>query len=144
MIRDNIQQAIFENLKAGKTTEVKVLRFILSQIKYAEIEKKGDLADSETVELLRKEVKKRKEAIELFKKGERSDLVQDETHQIKVIEQYLPQMISADELEKIVDETIAQNPDEKIIGKIIGLVISQVKGRADGQQVANLVREKLK
>lgn len=142
MIKNDIQLAINSALKAGNKTELNALRFVISQVQYEEIAKQKELTDEEVVSLMQKEVKKRKEANEMFKKGNRNDLVIDEEAQIAVIQKYLPQQLSEVELEKIVTDTIAQTAD-KNIGKIIGLVMAKVKGKTDGSAVANLVRQKL-
>lgn len=143
MIKDDIQQRIFIALKEGKKTELKVLRYISSQIKYEEINKQKELTDEEVIALLQKEVKKRQEAILLFKKAGRSELVEDEEEQIVVIKRYLPRQLSNDELSKIVDEVISSSPDLGNVGKIIGLVMAKVKGQTDGAVVAGLVKQKL-
>lgn len=132
-----------EALKAGRKTELKVLRFTLSQIKYEEIDKHKDLEDREVIDLLRKELKKRKEAIELFKKGQRNDLVEDEEQQLKIIQKYLPQELPENDLLKIIDDVINDAADVSNPGRIIGAVIAKVKGQADGSAVARLVKEKL-
>jgi uncharacterized protein YqeY len=143
MLKNDIQNTVNNYLKARKTLEVKVLRFILSEIKYAEIEKQKELTDTEVISLLQKEIKKRREAIEMFKKGNRSDLVTDEKAQMAVIMKFLPKALSKEELEKIVDEVFSTLGEEKNMGKIIGLVMAKVKGKADGSVVASLVRQKL-
>lgn len=130
-------------LKKGLKGEVKVLRFILSEIKYEEIDKQKELNNEETVDLLRKELKKRKEAIVLFKKGQRNDLVEDEERQLKIIERYLPQELSENELLKIINDVIKDAGDTSNPGRIIGMVIAKVKGQADGSTVAKLVKDKL-
>lgn len=143
MIKDDIQKAILTNLKAGKATEVKVLRFILSELKYAEINSGRELTDAETINVLSKELKKRKEAIEMFRKGGRNDLVEDEESQLSVIESYLPEQLSNEEIKKIVDAEVAAAGPNPQMGKVIGAVMAETKGRADGGLVAKLVREKL-
>lgn len=143
MLKDDIQQAVFANLKEKKATEVKVLRFVLSEIQYAEIAKQKDLTDEEVITLLQKETKKRKEAIEMFKKGKRDDLVADEEKQIIIIEKYLPKQMPQEEVERIVDAVLAGTNDKSNTGKLIGLVMAQVKGKTDGGIVAQLVRQKL-
>lgn len=143
MIKQDIQSAINTALKMGKQIDLKALRFVLSQINYEEIAKQKELTDEEVISLLRKEIKKRKEATELFKKGEREDLVTDEEAQIVVIQKFLPQQLSEEELGKIIDDVIASVGEEKNIGKIIGLVMGKVKGKADGPVVSSLVRQKL-
>lgn len=143
MLRDDIQKDVISSLKAGKTADVKVLRFIMSEIKYAEIEKGNQLTDGEVVNVLQKEVKKRKEAIEMFRKGQRNDLVKDEEQQLIIIGRYLPGQISEKELNDIIDRIIISLDDKRNIGRIIGTVIAKVKGRTDGSVVARLVRQKL-
>lgn len=143
MIKNDIQETINNALKAGNKTALSALRFIMSQIKYEEIDKQKELTDEEVVSLMQKEIKKRKEAIEMFKKGNRDDLVRDEESQIAVIQKYLPQQLSEEELNKIVGEVIASLGEEKNMGKIIGLVMGKAKGRADGSIIAKLVKQKL-
>ncbi len=143
MIKEDIQQAINSALKAGNKTELNALRFVMSQIKYEEIAKQKELADEEVITLMQKEIKKRKEAIELFKKGNRDDLVTDEEAQIMSIQKFLPQQLSEKELSNIIDEVMVSVGEDKNIGKIIGLTMSQVKGKADGVTVSSLVKQKL-
>ncbi len=143
MIKEEIQKRILVSLKEKKETEQKVLRFILSEIKYSEINKQKDLTDEEVIGLLQKEVKKRNESIDMFQKGGRQELVVDEQKQIKIIEEYLPKQMSNEELSKIVDEIIAKTEDKSNMGKLIGMVILRVKGKADGNRVASLVKAKM-
>lgn len=143
MLKDEIQNAINYALKERNKTELKVLRFVLSQIKYEEIDKQKELSDGETVAVLQKEVKKRNDAIEMFKKGRRPELVEDEQNQVKVIERYLPKQMGDEEMNKIIEETIKTLDDKSNIGKTIGLVMAKLKGRADGGKVARLVKQKL-
>lgn len=143
MIKNDIQQAINSALKAGNKIELNPLRFVMSQIKYEEIDKQKELTDEEVMSLMQKEIKKRKEAVEMFKKGNRDDLVKDEELQIIVIQKYLPRQLSEEELNKTIDEVIASLGEEKNTGKIIGLVIGKAKGRTDGSTIAKLVKQKL-
>lgn len=143
MIKDDIQAAINNSLKEGRKVDLKALRFVMSQIKYEEIAKQKELTDEEVVSLMQKEIKKRKEAIELFKKGNRDDLVTDEEAQIVAIQKFLPQQLSETELNRIIDEVLSSLGEEKNIGKVIGVVMAKVKGKADGSMVANLIKQKL-
>jgi uncharacterized protein YqeY len=143
MIKEDIQKAILISLKGRKETELKVLRFILSEIKYAEINKQKDLTDEEVISLLQKEVKKRNESIDMFQKGGRQELVVDEQKQIKIIEEYLPKQMSNEELSKIVDKIFAITEDKTNMGKLIGMVMGRVKGKADGNKVALLVKDRM-
>ncbi len=143
MLKDEIQNAINKALKERNKTELKVLRFVLSQIQYEEIDKRKELSDGETVAVLQKEVKKRNDAIEMFKKGERPELVEDEQNQVKIIERYLPKQMGDEEINRIIEETIITLDDKSNIGKAIGFVMAKLKGRADGGKVARLVKQKL-
>ena len=143
MIKNDIEQSIIKALKERNTSELKVLRFVLSEIKYAEINQQKDLFDEEVSSILQKELKKRKEAIELFKKVDKNDLVKDEEKQLTVIQRYLPAQMAEEELNQIIDQTLSGLTDTSNAGKIIGLVVSQTKGRADGSLVATLIKQKL-
>lgn len=142
MLKEEIQKEVIANLKAKKELHVRVLRFILSEINYEEIKKQKALTGEEIVALLKKEIKKRKEAIELFKKGKRDDLVKEEEAQITIIKKYVPEGLPLEELKKIVDETISSS-EVSHVGQVIGLVIRKVNGQADGETIAKLVQEKL-
>lgn len=143
MLKDEIQNAMNYALKERNETELKVLRFVLSQIKYEEIDKQKELTDEEITAVLQKEVKKRNDAIEMFKKGGRPELVEDEEKQVKVIERYLPKQMDDEEINKIIEETIKTLDDKSNIGKTIGLVMAKLKGQASGGKVAQLVKQKL-
>ena len=143
MIIDDIAKEILLSLKAGKTTDVKVLRCLLSLIKYAQIDKKEPLTDRETELLLRKEIKKRNEAIQMFKKGKRDDLVNDEEEQLEIIARYLPPTMNMDNLEKAVEKILNTIPDKTNIGRATGMVIHELNGKAEGSLIAEIVRAKL-
>lgn len=143
MIKEKIKSDLIAAMKSRNELEVRVLRFVLSQINYAEIDKKRELKDEEVVTELYKEQKKRKEAIVLFKKGKRNDLVTDEENQLKVLSRYLPAQLSEDELGKIVEQVVISAADTSNPGKMIGLVMGRIKGQADGSVVARLVKEKI-
>ena len=144
MIKEEIQKAVINAMKGKRALKLKALRFVLSLIQYEEINKQKKLTEDETVSVLRKEIKKRKEAIELFKKGNRQELVVDEEAQIKIIERYLPQQMSDADLEKVVESVLATSEKSMAnMGKLIGAVMEKVKGQADGAKVAFLVKKKI-
>ncbi len=140
-IKTDLNQA----LKKKETVRVSVLRFLLSALHNKEIEKKGELTDEEVVSVIQKQIKLRKEAIENYQKGKRDDLAKKEREEKEILSNYLPQMISSEELEKIISDLIkktnAKGPQD--FGKVMGEVMKQVKGKADGSEVARLVKEKL-
>jgi uncharacterized protein YqeY len=143
MIKEKIQKEILVSLKQKKETDLKVLRFLLSSINYAEIAKGKALTDEEIISLFQKELKKRKEAIEMFKKAKRMEIVADEEKQLAIIQAYLPVQMSQEELEIIINGEIKKINGVPNIGQVIGLVMAQVKGKADGSLVSALVRQKL-
>lgn len=143
MIKDDIQNAIFTHMKARNAVKVNALRYILSEIKNAEINKQSALTDEETIQVLQKEVKKRKEAIEMFRKAERVDLVVEEEKQVEAINEYLPKQLTEEELNKIINEELASTGPNPHIGKIIGMVMTKTKGCADGATVAQIIKQKI-
>lgn len=143
MLKSKIQEEMIKAVKSKDQTKLDALRFLLSEIKYAEIEKKGDFTDEETIKLLQKEVKKRQNALNLIKKSQRTDIIAKEEKQIEIIKSYLPEMISEEELEKVVDEIINQTPNSSNPGPIIGQVMARLKGKVEGSKVASLVTQKL-
>ena len=132
-------------LKAKKADEVSVLRFLLADLHNREIEKKGELTDEEVVAVIRKQVKQRKEAIEEFKKGNREDLVQKESSEVEILSKYLPQMIAAEEIEKVVQASISKTNAKSAqdFGRVMAEVMKELKGRAEGNLVAELVKKNL-
>ncbi len=143
MLKRKIQGEILVSLKAKDQIRLDVLRFILSLINYAEIDKHKELTDEEVISVLQKEEKKRIEAVEIFKKAQRLENIEEEQKQIDIIKSFLPVQLSVAELEIIVDETIANASPNPQIGQIIGAVMGELKGKADGSLVASLVRQKL-
>ena len=143
MLKDNLQTDMITALKAKDSVRLDVLRFVISTIKYAEIEKKTELTDEEVTKLLQKEVKKREEALEMMKKSGRTELIDKEEKQLEILRSYLPKQMSDVDLEKIIDQVLAKNPEAQNPGPLIGQVMAQVKGQADGRRVASILTQKL-
>ena len=101
--------------------------------------------DDKVIGLIQKMVKRHKESIEKFTEGGREDLVEKEKEEMAVLEEYLPEMLSPEELTKIIEESISEtNADSlKDMGKVMSDVMSKTKGRADGKEINRIVREKL-
>ncbi|MEP7166836.1 MAG: GatB/YqeY domain-containing protein [Candidatus Woesebacteria bacterium] len=142
MLMDTILNQIKDAMRAKDSVKLETLRFILSTIKYVQIEKRRDLTDEEILDVLTKEVKKRREAIELFKKSGRDGLVTEEETKLAVITAFLPAQMSADEVAAIVNTAIAKVGTENM-GMLMKEVMMQTKGKADGKMVSDLVRSKL-
>lgn len=143
-LKKRIENDLIVAMKARNELGVSVLRFLLSAIKNLEIEKQKELTEEETIQVLQKQVKIRKESITAFTAGGREDLITKERAEIEILNKYLPQQLSSEELEKIVKETIKEsNAGSGDSGKVIGAVMVKVKGKADGNQVAEIVKKTL-
>lgn len=145
-LQERLQGDLKTALKAGERTETGVLRFLLSQIHNREIEHRSQgkdlpLAHEEVLDVLSKEAKKRKEAIELFKKGNRGDLVQKEEAEIVIVTKYLPEDLPRETIEKEVEELIALG--HKDFGFVMREAMKKIKGRADSRMVGEIIKEKL-
>ncbi len=145
MLLDQIQ-ADLKNAQLNRD-EVKVstLRLLISEIKNGEISKGQPLSDEDIISVIQREVKKRKEAAEAFRSGGREETAVREEAELKVLEAYLPAQMSNEELTKLVEETINEIGASSLsdMGKVIGSVMSRVKGKADGSTVSALVKERL-
>lgn len=144
-MQDQIQQDLKNAMLSKNEVEVSTLRLLLSELNNLKIQKGSDLTDSDIVSVVQKELKKRKEAIESYQKGEREDLASKEKAEAQVLESYLPAQISDEELTKIVDEAINELGANSAsqMGQVIGKVMGKVGQGADGGRVSSIVRAKL-
>jgi uncharacterized protein YqeY len=140
-ISDDMKSA----MKAGDKDRLKVVRLILAAIKQVEVDKRIELDDAAVLGVLEKMVKQRRDSVEQFEKGGRQDLADIELAEIKVLEEYLPEQLSNDELDAMIDEAISATGAESIrdMGKVMGAVKSQAAGRADMGAVGAKVKAKL-
>lgn len=132
-------------MKSGDKLTVETLRMLRSQIKNVSISKGEELEEDDIVVILTKEAKKRKESLEMYQQGGRDDLADKEAAEIKIISTYLPEMLSEGDLEQIVKKAIEETGAESMreMGKVMGVVMPQIKGRADGKAVQELVKRLL-
>ena len=144
MIKEEIQKLMHQALKNQEKERLGVLRYLLSQIQYKEINSGKPISDEDIFSLFRQEIKKRKESIEMFQKGNRKDLVEQNQKEIEMIGEFLPPSLSDEEINKIIDEVLAKNPESTHPGKIIGLVIASTKNRADSGKISELIKLRLK
>ncbi|MEK7549203.1 MAG: GatB/YqeY domain-containing protein [Patescibacteria group bacterium] len=152
MLSQKINQDLKEAFKGKDDFRVGVLRLIISALRNKEIEKKGkeeekELSDEETIEILGKEAKKRKEAAEIYNKGGRNDLAEKEKRELEIIKKYLPEQLSEVEVEKIVKAVIEKvdvsASGGKEFGIIIGEAMKELKGKADGKLVGEIIKRLL-
>ncbi len=145
-IYEQIEKDFKNALRAHRKDEARVLRMIKSELQYATIEKRTALTDEEVMAVLEKMIKKRKDAIELYKKADRADHIQREMDEIAIIERYLPRTLGREDvwpiIEDVINEVGAMGPSD--FGKVMGTVMRRLKGqRVDGNQVRQLVQEAL-
>ncbi len=133
-------------MKSGDTVKRNVIRLVVSAINNAEIAKQAKLADGDILGVIQKEIRQRQESIEAFKQGNRPDLVATEEAEMVVLQSYMPQQASRDELltaaRRIILETGARGPADK--GKVMPRLIAEFKGKADGREINAIVSELLK
>lgn len=131
--------------KARDQIKLTVLRLLKSALKNYEIEVGHDATPQEIMSVLQKEAKKRRDSIEQYSKAQRTDLVDEETKELEIIQSYLPQEINDEELSKLVEDTIAQTGARGLtdMGKVIPVVIKQCKGTASNERISAKAKQLL-
>jgi uncharacterized protein YqeY len=144
-LKAKLNQDLKEALKAKDEVKLRTVRMLLAAIKNFEVEKMGPATDEEIFQIMSKEIKKRQEAIEMYEKGGRPDLAQAEKQEIEVIQSYMPNQLSEEEIRelarKVISEMNLKSP--KDVGTAMKVIMPQVKGRADGKLVNKIVSELL-
>ena len=140
-----IEDEIKEAMKARDAERRDALRLIVNALKGSEKELQRPLSDDEELQVLQRERKKRLEAATEFAKAGRNELADKEEYELDVLAEFMPEPLSEDELEEIVDNVIAEVGATSLrdLGRVMADVMPQVSGRADGSQLSQLVREKL-
>ena len=140
-----LEQDLTEAMKARQAGRRDALRLILNALRSAEKELQRPLHDEEELQVLQRERKRRLEAIEGYRAGGREDRAEAEERELHVLEEFMPEPLSEEELERIVDDAIAENGATSMrdLGRVMADVMPQIAGRADGSAVSQLVREKL-
>ena len=144
-LKGQITEDMKSAMKAGEKDRLKVVRLILAAIKQVEVDKRIELDDAAVLAVLDKMVKQRRDSVEQFENGNREDLAAIERAEIEVLQQYLPEQLSADELAALVDEAIAASGAESMrdMGKVMGQIKAKAAGRADMGALSTLVKERL-
>ncbi len=144
-LKERLNSDLRDALRRGEEHRKAALRMVLAALHNAEIEAGGDLDEEGVLRVLAKEAKQRRESIEEFRKGRREDLVAREGAQLAVIQQYLPQQMSRDEIVEaaraVIAEVGARGPGDK--GKVMPVLVGQLRGRADGREINAVVTELL-
>ncbi|MFC2001813.1 GatB/YqeY domain-containing protein [Chloroflexota bacterium] len=140
-LTDDLKQA----MKSGDNTKRSVLRLLMAAIGNAEIARRAALEDTDILGIIAKEVRQHNESIEAFKQGNRQDLVAQEEVELVILQGYLPQQVTREEIvaaaRRIIEEIGAQGPGDK--GKVMPKIIAQLKGKADGREINAVVTELL-
>ena len=144
-LKEQLLADLKASMKAKDTVKKSTVTMIRAAILQVEKDNKVELGDAEIQEIIAKQMKQRRDALDEFKKAERDDLIAQTEAEMRVIEAYLPKQLTQEEIEAIVDETIKETGAEsaKDMGKILGALMPKVKGLADGKLVNQIVREKL-
>jgi uncharacterized protein YqeY len=147
-IQERIDSDLKEAMRAKDTTKLTVLRMLKSALKYTAIAKPGaeaELSDAEAVQVIRKQAKQRQDSIESFEKGGRADLAQQEQKELSILNGYLPQAMSPDQVEKAVREAIAEvgATSKAQMGAVMKALQAKVAGRADGKTLSQEVSRQL-
>ena len=144
-IEERLHEDMKVALKARDKIRLDTIRMLRAQIKDRFISKKSDLTENEVEQILSTAVKRRKESIELYTRGNRNDLVAKEKAEIDIILKYLPEQLDEQEIDRIIMETIKslEVSGEKDVGRVMGDLMPKIKGKADGKIVQQKVREAL-
>lgn len=144
-IKDEILQAVKQAMKDKDTARRDALRGLQAAIRQVEVDEQKELTDDDVQKILMTEAKKRREAIEAFESGGRTADAEAEQFELTIIEAYLPEQMSSDEITAIVQAAIDQTGAESAqdMGKVMGVVMPQVRGKADGKLVNEIVRDLL-
>jgi len=140
-LADRLRAAMTEARKQRDQARTLLLSTLVSDVKNRELELNHPLSDDETVEVLRRGIKKRRESVEVYEKAGRADMAATEAAEIKALEVYLPAAVPPEEIRAAVREAIAGGATD--MGKVMGAVMPKFKGRADGKVINQIVREEL-
>lgn len=148
-IHENLKKELKEAMKAKEKTKVSVIRDLLTSFTNEAVEmgQKAEsiLDDEDAMKVIKRKAKQRRDSIESFQEGGRDDLVEKEEAELEIIEEYLPEQLSDDELENIIDEIIEETGASGMsdMGDVMSKVMEEVGAKAEGGKVSSLVKEKL-
>ena len=151
MLKQKLTEDFKESLKSGDAKRRLVIGMVLSSVKNRELQKRAksgnieELNDDEVLEVIASEVKKRKESIESFKAGGREEMAQSEKEELNILMVYMPEQMSEEQIREEARKAIAETgaKDIKEMGKVLGVLMPKVKGKADGTLVSRIVKEEL-
>ena len=144
-MKNQLEQAIKEALRAGDETRKRTLRMVLAAIRNAEVERRGPLDEAGTLSIIHKEIKTRREVIQDAQRAQRPQLVAEAEAEIAVLESFLPKSLTTEELEQMARQAIAEIGATSIkeMGQVMKILMPRIQGRAEGSQVSQIVRSLL-
>ena len=144
-MRERILEDLKNAMKAQDKKTLSVIRMVKGAIQMEEINKKTELNDDEVIAVIAKQIKTRKESIIEYEKGNRQDLIEETKEEIEILNKYMPEQLSEEEVNKVIEEILNEVKPTSIkdMGKIMGLANSKLKGRADMGLVSSIIKEKL-
>jgi uncharacterized protein YqeY len=144
-LSERLNEDMKQMMKSGDKFALTVVRMIRSAVKNAEIDAKRTLTDDEVMDILTREIKQRRDALQEFEKAGREDLANQAKAEVEVIQRYMPQPLTEEELISIVEETVNEvgATSKGDMGKVMSALMPKVKGRADGKQVNAVVQRLL-
>jgi uncharacterized protein YqeY len=145
-LKEDINSDFKNAFKSGDALVKSVLIMLRSAIKNKELDNKGvELFDEQIIDLVSSEIKKRKDSAKQYRDGGREDLAKSEEDEVVVLQKYMPEQLTKEELEKLVKDAISESKADGMqdLGKVMSLLKDKVRGKADGGEVAKLVKEKL-
>jgi uncharacterized protein YqeY len=144
MIRPEISKKIGEAMKAGDKVRLETLKLLSSALNYEFISKQHELSEDEELVVVKREIKKRKDAIEAYLKVNQKERAEAEEKEMAILKEFLPEEASEEEILKVIDEAISQfGASVSNFGKIMGFVMGKMGNKVDGNTVSQLVRKKL-
>lgn len=145
MLKEKLDNDLKEALKARDMLCADTLRMLKSRIKNEEISAQKELEEEQIIVLISSEIKRRRDSQEAYVAGGRSELAQKEQLELEILQKYLPEQLSEEQISKVIDETLAgQELTAKDFGKAMAQLMPKLKGKADGAVISRLLKEKLK
>ncbi len=140
-----IQSDMYTAMKDGEKEKASTLRTVLAKLKDKQIDNKEPLSEKDEIKVLQTLVKQRKESIDLYQKGGRSELAEAESFELEIINTYLPEMMNEDDVRKLIEEIIEQTSAQSMadLGKVMPQIMKQGKGLIDGKTAQRIVSELL-
>lgn len=145
VLYEKIQSDMYTAMKAGEKEKASTLRTVLAKLKDKQIDNREPLSEKDEIKVLQTLVKQRKESIDLYQKGGRSELAEAESFELEIINIYLPEMMNEDDVRKLIEEIIEETGAQSMadLGKVMPQIMKQGKGLIDGKTAKRIVSEML-